>query len=73
MILDRTVPVARLAPVDEGQLASDEMIAGLVRGGIAREPQASLDARKFTARPMAKLKKGASAVQAVREERDAGR
>ena len=73
LILDRNIPVARLTPVDEAQMASSDLIAGLVRNGLAREPETSLDARKFTARSMAKLKKGTSAVAAVIDERRASR
>ena len=72
-ITDRDVPVAQLSPVDTAAVGATGRLAELVRAGLARPPRAKLDARRFAARPLPKLKPGRSAVRAVRAEREESR
>ena len=69
-ITDRDVPVARLVPVGEGDMPAAGRIGELVRAGLASPPKRALEARRFAARAMPKLKAGTSAVQAVTAERE---
>lgn len=70
-ITDRNVPVACLSPAERS--ASSGRMAELVAAGVARPASRALDARKFTARTMPKLKPKVSAVDVLLEEREAGR
>ena len=73
LITDRDRPVARLGPVGTDHAAGVEgRLARLVRAGLVRPGRGGLVERIVTeAAP--RLKKGASAVAALLEERDAGR
>ena len=72
VIMDRDVPVARLEPVG-GLDQFSGRIPALARDGIVSLPLAQLDTRQFLAREKAQLTGGASAVDAVLEERAEGR
>jgi prevent-host-death family protein len=75
LIMDRGRPVARLEPVvGTGKEADEDRLARLVRKGIVR-PRRSPDPlpRDFFTAKLPRLKKGASAVEALLEERRNGR
>ena len=71
LIVDRGRPVARLEPVSGGP-DDDGRLARLVRDGIVRPARRGLPKDLFTARPP-RLRKGASGVRALFEERREGR
>lgn len=68
-ITDRDVPVARLAPVDDGSEAPVGRLAELVRAGVMHPPQRALDVKAFLRQPLPKMKPGASAVAALLADR----
>jgi prevent-host-death family protein len=73
LIMDRGRPVARLEPVAPGTEGADEgRLARLVRQGLVRPGRGALPKDFFKAK-LPRLRKGASAVQALLEERREGR
>jgi len=73
LIVDRGRPVARLEPVMSGQEAgSDGRLSRLVREGIVRPGRKSLPPELLASQPP-RPKGGASAVDALLEERRQGR
>ncbi|MGH9468678.1 MAG: type II toxin-antitoxin system Phd/YefM family antitoxin [Terriglobales bacterium] len=73
VILDRGRPVARLEATDFSAAAEQEgRIADLERRGVLMPASEPLP-RDFYTRPLVKLPKGASVLQALLEERDEGR
>jgi prevent-host-death family protein len=71
LIVDRGRPVARLVPV--GTISSDDdRLARLVRDGIVR-PARSVAPKALLATRPPRLKKGASGVRVLLEERRDGR
>lgn len=73
LIVDRGRPVARLEPVTSNQEAASEgRLSRLVRDGVVRPARKSLAPELFTSQPP-RLKDGASAVDALLEERREGR
>jgi prevent-host-death family protein len=72
LIVDRGRPVARLEPVSGLRPDDDSRLARLVREGIVRPPRRRAVKDLFATKP-ARLKKGASAVRALLEERRDGR
>jgi prevent-host-death family protein len=73
LILDRGRPVARLEPVTSGLEAErDGRLSRLVRSGIARPRRAAPPRSLFSDQPP-RAKAGASAVEALLEERRQGR
>jgi prevent-host-death family protein len=73
LIVDRGRPVARLEPVtSHGGSADDGRLARLVRDGIVRPARAPLPKAVFSTKPL-RIKKGASALQALLDDRRSGR
>ncbi len=72
LIVDRNVPVARLEPVNDRDFASGK-IPGLARDGLVDLPAAQLDVEHFLARDKARLTGGASATEALLNEREGSR
>ena len=72
LIMDRGRPVARLEPIHELRPDDDGRLARLVRDGIVRPARAAVPKAMFGTKP-ARLKKGASAVRALLEDRRDGR
>ena len=72
LIVDRGRPVARLEPVSGGRFDDDSRLARLVREGIVRPGRRSL-AKDLFATPPPRVKKGASGVRALLDERRDGR
>lgn len=72
LIVDRGRPVARLEPVSGGRPDDDSRLARLVREGIVRPARRSASKDLFATRPP-RLKKGASGVRALLDERRDGR
>ncbi len=73
LIMDRGRPVARLEPVSPGSEGADEArLAGLVRQGLVRPGRGTLP-KDFFKRELPRLRKGASVVEALLEERREGR
>jgi prevent-host-death family protein len=73
LIVDRGRPVARLEPVAPARdLTDDERLARLIRDGIVTPARSRLP-KSFFDEPLPKLKNGASAVQALLDERREGR
>ena len=68
LITDRGRPVARLEPVG-GAESENEAIARLQRAGIVRPPKNPDGIREFLKTRPIKLKSGASALQALLDER----
>ncbi len=71
LIVDRGRPVARLEPVGLAQ-SDDERLEALVRDGIVRRGRGKVP-RALVATPPPPLKKDASAVRALLDERREGR
>lgn len=71
LIVDRGRPVARLEPVG-GAPSDDERLDRLVRDGIVRPGRGKMPRALIAAAPPA-LKKGASALKALLDERREGR
>ena len=72
LIVDRGRPVARLEPVGGGRSDDDSRLARLVRDGIVRPARRSASKDLFATRPP-RLKKRASGVRALLDERRDGR
>lgn len=73
VITDRGTPVARLAPLEPGSAAADEgRLAELVRRGVLVPPR-KRGAAKLLLNPPPRLPGGASALEALIEERRTGR
>lgn len=72
LIVDRGRPVARLESVHEPSPDGDGRLARLVRDGIVRPARAAVRKTLFETKPP-RLKKGASGVRALVEERRDGR
>jgi prevent-host-death family protein len=72
LIVDRGRPVARLEPVHGAQVDDDSRLLRLVRDGVVRPARSSVPKSLFATRPPSP-KRGASAVQALRDERREGR
>jgi prevent-host-death family protein len=73
LIVDRGRPVARLEPVTIGLEAEpDGRLSRLVRSGIVRPGRAALPPTLFSHQPP-RAKAGASALEALLEERRQGR
>ena len=71
LIVDRGRPVARLVPI--GAVSSDDdRLARLVRDGIVRPARGAAPKALFATRPPS-VKKGASGVRALLDERRDGR
>jgi prevent-host-death family protein len=73
LILSRDTPVARLEPVGAEGGAARGRLGDLVKRGLVAPPRAKLDVGGFLARNMAKPRGGASVVEALLREREAGR
>jgi len=73
LIVDRGRPVARLEPVISGQeIGAEGRLSRLVREGVVRPGRKSLPTELLTT-PPPRPKSGASAVDALLEERREGR
>ena len=72
LIVDRGRPVARLEPVGGVQHDDDSRLARMVRDGIIRPARQRLP-KGFFAAKLPRLKKGATALSALLEERREGR
>jgi prevent-host-death family protein len=73
LIVDRGRPVARLEPVTSGRGPDpDDRLSRLIRDGIVRPGRAAIPRGLFTELPP-RPTAGASAVEALLEERRAGR
>ena len=74
LILDRSVPVARLEPVGHAsRLPGNEALSQLERRGIVRRGTAKLRPGFVKERPPKPARPGASIVDAVRRDREEGR
>jgi prevent-host-death family protein len=72
MIVDRGRPVARLEPVSDLRADDDGRLARLVREGIVRPGRTALTKALVAAAPPG-VKKGASGVRALLDDRRGGR
>jgi prevent-host-death family protein len=72
LIVDRGRPVARLEPVSAGRPTDDSRLARLVRDGVVRPARRGASNDLFRVNPP-RLKKGASVVRALLEDRREGR
>ena len=72
LIVDRGRPVARLEPVTEGGATGDERLARLTRDGVVRPARGPGAGALVTSEPPAQSS-GTSALQALLDERRAGR
>ena len=72
LIVDRGRPVARLEPVLSSREPDDGRLSRLIREGIVRPGRAPLP-RVLLAEQPPRLKRGASAVRALFEDRREGR
>ena len=72
LIVDRGRPVARLEPVSALRPDDDSRLSRLVREGIVRPARRTAPKNLFATKPP-RLKKGASAVRALLDERRDGR
>ena len=74
LIMDRNRPVARLEPVTKaGKTDVEGRMERLVRAGLARRPQETLDVQDFLKRSRPKVCEGGSVLAALLEERREGR
>lgn len=74
LILDRSVPVARLEPVGHtSRLPKDEALAQLERRGVVRRGTGEFPPGFLKDRPPKPRKRGASIVHALRRDREEGR
>lgn len=71
LIVDRGRPVARLEPLRAGT-GSDDLLARLIRDGVVRPSRAAAARNVLSAKPP-RLRKAASALRALLEERREGR
>lgn len=72
LIVDRGRPVARLEPVSGLSSGDDSRLARLVRDGVVRPARRQLAKAVIATRPP-RLRKGASAVRALLDDRRDGR
>jgi prevent-host-death family protein len=72
LIVDRGRPVARLEPVSGARHDDDSRLDHLVREGIVRPARGSLPKSVFATKPP-RVKKGASGVRALLDDRRDGR
>ena len=72
LIVDRGRPVARLEPVSGTRHDDDSRLDRLVREGIVRPARGSLPKSLFATKPP-RVKKGASGVRALLDDRRDGR
>jgi prevent-host-death family protein len=72
LITDRKEPIARLQPIQPSDESSDARLARLEKAGILKRGKGKLS-KTFWTRPLPKLPKGASLLQAVLDERREGR
>jgi prevent-host-death family protein len=72
LIVDRGRPVARLEPVSGSESEHDDRLSRLVRDGVVRPARGAVAKGLLTSRPP-RLRKGASAVRALLDERREGR
>ena len=72
LIVDRGRPVARLEPVSGARHDDDSRLDHLVREGIVRPARGSLPKSLFATKPP-RVKKGASGVRALLDDRRDGR
>ena len=72
LIVDRGRPVARLEPVAGIRSGDDSRLARLVRDGIVRPARGVVPKTLFVTRPP-RVRKGASGVRALLDERQDGR
>jgi len=70
-ITDRSVPVARLSPVDPNGSAASGHLGDLIRAGFARPAAKPLDVKRLTTRTLPTLRRGVSAVAALDADRNA--
>jgi prevent-host-death family protein len=71
IIRDRNRPVAKLVPFVAEGLSEEDM--ELVAKGLMRLPEKPMDWEAFSKLPLAKLKRGGSAIQALLDEREESR
>src|ERR1700742_2006449 len=71
VIRDRNLPVAKLVPFFSDDASEGEL--ALVAEGAMRLPQEPFDADVFLKMPQARLKRGASAVRALLDDREDSR
>ncbi len=72
LVLDRGRPVARIESAVQGAVDAEGRLARLERSGLARRAQAPLPHNILTQEPQSP-QSGASALEALLEERDSGR
>ena len=72
LIVDRGRPVARLEPVSASRPDDDSRLGRLVREGVVREARRSVPKDLLATKPP-RLKKGASGVRTLLEDRRHGR
>ena len=72
LIVDRGHPVARLEPVSGGPRDDDSRLARLVRDGIVRPARGGVPKALLATKPP-RLKKGASGLRALLDDRRDGR
>src|SRR2546427_11009579 len=72
LIVDRGRPVARLEPINGLHPDDDSRLGRLVRDGIVRPARAAMPKALFATKPP-RVKKGASGVRALLEDRREGR
>lgn len=72
LIVDRGRPVARLEPINGLHPDDDSRLGRLVRDGLVRPARAAMPKALFTTKPP-RVKKGASGVRALLEDRRDGR
>jgi antitoxin (DNA-binding transcriptional repressor) of toxin-antitoxin stability system len=66
LIVDRSVPVARIEPLHAGT----EKLASLVTDGVVAMPQQKIDVERFVHASKPALQEGASAAAALMADRD---
>jgi prevent-host-death family protein len=71
LIVDRNTPVAQLVPIDR-HTKLDDPLALIEKNVVLRRPQGALS-KAFFDKPLLKASKGASALEALLEERRQGR
>ncbi|HEB33277.1 MAG TPA: hypothetical protein ENI15_20760 [Spirochaetes bacterium] len=73
LILDRTIPVAKLEPLNSIEISGFDLAASLVRRGLAATPRHQLDVTQFLDREKTYLPIGVSSVKALLKDREEGR
>jgi prevent-host-death family protein len=72
-IVDRDVPVAELIPIAPESASSDDLLADMVRRGVARPPSETGPIPKDLLRPGRRRRGRGTVVEALIEERREGR